>query len=129
MTLYDNQNYAQEEISSILARIRSCVEKNRYTISLNENRQKNIDFINEYNICSDKQKSILIKIKTDDFRQCVQNTNPGFEYEILYVFVSRVQLVNAEGIEETVDVYIKLYVVDLPTSSWTVVISFHKKDR
>ena len=48
-----NQNYTREEIDTVLAKIKSCVEKNRYTISLNENLQENIDFINEYNIRSD----------------------------------------------------------------------------
>lgn len=34
-----NQNYTREEIDAILAKIKACVEKNRYTISLNENHQ------------------------------------------------------------------------------------------
>lgn len=33
-----NQNYTREEIDTVLAKIKSCVEKNRYTISPNENR-------------------------------------------------------------------------------------------
>ena len=64
---YYNQNYTREEIDAILAKIKSCVEKGRYVISQNENRQENIDFINEYNIRSDKQRSILMQIKTEDF--------------------------------------------------------------
>ena len=68
-----NQNYTREEIDTVLAKIRFCVEKNRYTISLNENRQENIDFINEYNIRSDKQKSVLMQIETDDFCHSLQS--------------------------------------------------------
>ena len=74
MNPHYNQNYTREEIDAILAKIKSCVEKGRYVISQNENRQENIDFINEYNIRSDKQRSILMQIKTEDFCHSLQNT-------------------------------------------------------
>ena len=96
MNPHYNQNYTREEIDAVLAKIKSCVEKGRYTISLNENRQENIDFINEYNIRSDKQKSILMQIETEDFSHSLQNTKIGYEYEVLYVFVPQVQLFNAD---------------------------------
>lgn len=129
MNSHYNRNYTREEINSVLAKIKSCVEKNRYTISLNENRQENIDFINEYNLRSDKQKSILMQIKTEDFCHSLQNTKIGYEYEVLYVFVPQVQLFNSDGEEETVDVYTKFNVIDLPSGSRTVVISFHKRNK
>ena len=129
MNPHYNQNYTREEIDVLLAKIKSCVEKNRYTISLNENRQENIDFINEYNIRSDKQKSILMQIETDDFCHSLQNTKIGYEYEVLYVFVPQAHLFNAEGEEETVDVYIKFNLIELPSGSKAVVISFHKRNK
>ncbi len=129
MNQHYNQNYTRKEIDTILTKIRSCVEKNRYIISQNENRQENINFINEYNIRTDKQKSILMKIKTDDFCHSLQNTKIGYEYEILYVFVPQVDLMNADGEEETVDVYTKFNIIDLPSGSRTVVISFHKRNK
>ena len=129
MNPHYNQNYTRAEIDAVLATIKSCVEKNRYTISLNEKRQENIDFINEYNIRSDKQKSILMQIETNDFCHSLQNSKVGYEYEVLYVFVPQVQLFNAEGFEETIDVYTKFNIIDLPSGSRTVVISFHKRNR
>lgn len=54
MNPHYNQDYTREEIDIILDKIKSCVGNNKYTIALNENRQENIDFINEYNIRSDK---------------------------------------------------------------------------
>ena len=129
MNPHYNQNYTREEIDAILAKIKSCVEKNRYTISLNENRRENIDFINEYNIRSDKQKSILMQIKTEDFCHSLQNAKIGYEYEVLYVFVPQVQLFHGDGGEETVDVYTKFNVIDLPSRSQAVVISFHKRNK
>ena len=62
MNTHYNQNYTREEIAASLNKIKSCVSSNHYTIALNEHRWENIDFINEYNIRSDKQKAILLQI-------------------------------------------------------------------
>lgn len=129
MNPFYNQNYTKEEIDTILEKIKNCVRSNKYTIALNENRQENIDFINEYNIRSDKQRSILLQLKTEDFCYTLQNTKKGYEYEVLYVFVPQVQLFNADGEEETVDVYTKFNIIDLPNGNRTVVISFHKRNK
>ncbi len=129
MNSYYNQNYTHEEIEDILAKIKACVSAGKYTISFNEKRQENIDFINEYNIRSDKQKSILMQIEVEDFCHSLQNTNIGYEYEVLYVFVPQVQLFNADGEEETVDVYTKFNIIDLPSGSRAVVVSFHKLNK
>lgn len=129
MNPYYNQNYTREQIDAILDKIKDCVANNKYTIALNENRQENVDFINEYNIRSNKQKSILLQIRTEDFCHTLQNKKIGFEYEVLYVFVPQVQLFNADGEEETIDVYTKFNVIDMPNGSRTVVISFHKLNK
>lgn len=129
MNPYYNQNYTREQIDAILDKIKDCVVNNKYTIALNENRKENIDFINEYNIRSDKQKSILLRLRTEDFCHTLQNTKIGFEYEVLYVFVPQVQLFNADGEEETVDIYTKFNVIDMSNGSRTVVISFHKPNK
>ncbi|MCM1264100.1 MAG: hypothetical protein NC313_15420 [Butyrivibrio sp.] len=129
MNSHYNQNYTREDIDAILTKIKSCVEKNRYTISLNENRQENIDFINEYNVRSDKQKSILMQIETEDFCHSLQNTKIGYEYEVLYVFVPQVRLFNADGEKETVDIYTKFNIINLPSGNRAVVISFHKRNK
>lgn len=129
MNSYYNQNYTKEEIDVVLDKIKSCVGNNEFTIALNENRQENIDFINEYNIRSNKQKNILLQLKAEDFCHTLQNTKLGYEYEVVYVFVPQVQLFNADGIEEIVDVYTKFNVIDMPNGSRAVVISFHKRNK
>ena len=129
MNSYYNQNYSREEIEDILEKIKSCVSIGKYSISLNDKRQENIDFINEYNIRSDKQKSILMQIEVEDFCHSLKNTNIGYEYEVLYVFVPQVLLFNADGEEEKIDVYTKFNLIDLPSGSRTVVISFHKRNK
>ena len=129
MNPHYNKNHTYEEIDAVLVKIKSCIKKDRYTISQNENRLENIAFINEYNIHSKKQKTILLNIRTDDFCHSLQNTKPGYEHEILYVFSPQVQLSNADGEEEYVDVYTKFNVIDLPSGARTVVVSFHKRNR
>lgn len=129
MNSHYNQNYTKQEIDEILDKVKNCVYNNRYTISLNENRQENIDFINEYNIYSNKQKKILLQLKVEDFWHSLQNTKLGYEYEVLYVFVPQVNLFNAEGVEEKVDIYIKINIIDMSNGSRTIVISFHKRNK
>ena len=129
MNSHYNQNYTREAIDLVLEKIKNCVVNNKYTIALNENRQENIDFINEYNIRSSKQKNILLQLKTEDFCHTLQNTKIGYEYEVLYVFVPQVKLFNADGEEEMVDIYTKFNIIDLPSGSRTVVISFHKRNK
>lgn len=129
MNLHYNQNYTRAQIDVILNKINDCVNNNKYTISINKNRQENVDFINEYNITSNKQKAILLQIKTDDFCHSLQNTKIGFEYEVLYVFVPQVKLFNADGEEKTVDIYTKFNIIDLPSGTRIVVISFHKPNK
>lgn len=129
MNQHYNQNYTRGEIQKILDKIKKCVSSGNYIISQNDKRQENIDFINEYNIRSDKQKSILMQIKVEDFCHTLQNTNPGYEYEVLYVFVPQVELFNADDEPETVDVYTKFNVIDFPTGNRIIVISFHKRNK
>ena len=121
-----NQNYTREDIENILCIIKKYIECNKYTISLNQNRRENIAFVNDYNIRSDKQKRILLNIKVDDFCHSLQNTNAGYEHEVLYVFVPQVKLFNIDDVEEVVDIYTKLNIIDYGDTSRTIVISFHK---
>ncbi len=129
MNPHYNQNYTKKQIDEVLNKIKSCVENHRYTIALNENRKENIDFINEYNIRSDKQKHILMQLRTEDFCYTLQNTKSGYEDEILYVFVPQVILFNAVGEKEIIDVYIKFNIINMPNGNRTVVISFHKRNK
>lgn len=88
-----------------------------------------MDFITEYNIRSDKQKEILLKIEVEDFCHSLQNIKTGYEHEVLYVFVPKVQLLNADGEMEEVDVYTKFNILDRSSGDKTVVISFHKRNK
>lgn len=129
MNQHYNQDYTKEQIGIVLQTIKDCVRENRYIISKNENRQENIDFINAYNLTSKKQKEILTRIEPEDFCHTLQNTNLGFEHEVLYVFCPQVMLYNLDGEEELVDIYTKFNVIDIASAMRVVVISFHKRNK
>lgn len=133
MSPYYNQNYTRYEVEEILFQIKECVRNDRFTISRNENRQENVDFINEYNIRSDRQKKILIQLQADDFCHSLPNRKVGYRQEVLYVFVPQVRLCNVDGEIETIDIYTKFNVIlmsgSLPASHRMVVVSFHKRNK
>ncbi len=129
MNPYYNQNYTRKHIQSMLTIIHGCIKQNRYSISKNENRRENIDFINNYNLTSAKQKDILLIIKPEDFCHSLQNTKLGFEHEILYVFCPQVMLFNLNGEEEVVDIYIKFNMIEYDSGKRVIVISFHKRNK
>lgn len=108
---------------------KECIKNNNYTIAINENRSANIEFINEYNIRTDRQKLILLQLQTNDFCHTLQNTKVGYEYEVLYVFVPQVNLYDTNGIEAKVDIYIKINIIDTPSGKRVAVISFHKRNK
>ena len=122
----NGQNCSREEVEDILGRIKRCVAAGHFTVSLNRNRQENIDFISEYNIRDSRQKSIIMGLKVEDFCHSTPNRNSGYEDEILYIFAPHVILYNADGEEETVAVYMKFNLISRPRGEYTVVISFHK---
>jgi len=85
--------------------------------------------IREYNLASQKQRSILLQIKPEDFCCSLKNTKIGYEYGVLYVFCPQVKLFNIEDKEELVNIYTKFNIIHLNTGIKVVVISFHKLNR
>jgi hypothetical protein len=124
-----NQNYIREQIVAVLQTIQDCVRESRFVISKNENRQENIDFINEYNLTDKKQKDILLKIEPEDFCHTLQNTKLGFGHEVLYVFCPQVVLFNFEDDKKLVDIYTKFNIINFNGGKRVVVISFHKPSK
>jgi len=129
MNPHYNQKYCRKQVETILQTIQDCVRRNRYIISKNENRTENIEFINNYNLTSAKQKDILLRIEPDDFCHSLQNTKIGFEHETLYVFCPHVMLFNFDGAEELVDIYIKFNIIEYAAGKRVVAISFHKRNK
>lgn len=129
MSQHYNQNYTKEEISAVLQKIQECVSSGKYSVAQNENRAENVALIREYNLTSDKQRRILMQIDVEDFCHSLQNINPGFEHEVLYVFCPQVTLFNLDDEEKQLDLYTKFNIIDLPTGSRVLVISFHERNK
>lgn len=126
MNPHYNQNYSEAQVADILQKIQHCVKNNRYTIAQNEKRKENVEFIKRYNISDAMGQSILLQIDIKDFCHSLQNTNLGFEHEILYVFAPQINLLNHNDEEEMVDIYTKFNLIDMENKSRALVISFHK---
>nr|WP_207744280.1 MULTISPECIES: hypothetical protein [Clostridium] len=125
-----NQNYTREEVQVILNKIKDCINDNQYIISQNQNRAENVQFINEYRLDEKKRKEILLSIEVDDFCHSLNNTNPGYEHEVLYVFCPQRNLFDIFGEEEFVDIYTKFNIIEYKIDKKRVVtISFHKRNK
>lgn len=130
MSEHYNQNYTREEVQVILNKIKDCINDNQYIISQNQNRAENVQFINEYRLDDKKKKEILLSIEVDDFCHSLNNTNPGYEHEVLYVFCPQRNLFDIFGEEEFVDIYTKFNIIEYKVDKKRVVtISFHKRNK
>ena len=130
MSEHYNQNYTREEVQVILNKIKDCINDNQYIISQNQNREENVQFINEYRLDEKKRKEILLSIEVDDFCHSLNNTNPGYEHEVLYVFCPQRNLFDIFGEEEFVDIYTKFNIIEYKIDKKRVVtISFHKRNK
>lgn len=130
MSEHYNQNYTREEVQVILNKIKDCINDNQYIISQNQNRAENVQFINEYRLEEKKRKEILLSIEVDDFCHSLNNTNPGYEHEVLYVFCPQRNLFDIFGEEEFVDIYTKFNIIEYKIDKKRVVtISFHKRNK
>lgn len=121
-------DFTPDEIKEYLNKFRKCILDGRYSISQNENRQENIDFIEDYKIDTKKEQGILLGLQFDDFCYAVENDNPDFAHEILYIFCKQHQL-DFWGTLETVDIYIKVNMIETRRGNlFSVVVSFHKRN-
>lgn len=121
-----NRSHTRFEIEVILNKIKYCAANDQYIISLNEHRQENVAFINEYHLCAERQKSLLSLINVNDFCYSIQNTKNGFENEILYVFVPQIKLYNTKKEFETMNIYMKFNILHMHK---VIIVSFHKLNR
>ncbi len=129
MSEHYNTGYSKKEIATVLQNIKDCVSEGKFTIALNENREENRAFVREYNLNTDRRRRILLQIEIEDFCHSLQNTNIGFEHEVLYVFCPQVVLYDLYGEEKQVDVYTKFNILDLVLGNRVVVISFHERKK
>nr|WP_207715399.1 MULTISPECIES: hypothetical protein [Clostridium] len=109
--------------------IKECVRENKYTISLDENKMENLQFIEEYNINEKKRISILCDLDYKDFCYGVQNMKNGIEQNDLYVFCRQKELYNIEDKRELIYIYMKFNVIWDEFQEYRVLVSLHKRNK
>lgn len=121
-------NFTPDEIKDYLDKFRKCILEGKYSISQNENRQENIDFIEDYKINTKKEHEILLGLQFDEFCYAVENDNINFAHEVLYIFCKQHEL-DFWGTLEAVDIYIKVNMIETRRGDLlSIVVSFHKRN-
>ena len=118
-----------DDIKAYLSKFRKFILDGKYSIAQNENRQENIDFIEDYKIDTKKEKEILLGIQYDDFCYAVDNDDEEFSHEILYIFC-KCQELDYWGTLENVDIYIKINMTQIRNGDdFVFIVSFHKRNK
>ncbi|WP_459481953.1 hypothetical protein [Clostridium saccharoperbutylacetonicum] len=123
------KDYTEEQIKNLVEIIKECVRENKYTISLDENKMENLQFIEEYNINEKKRISILCDLDYKDFCYGVQNMKNGIEQNDLYVFCRQRELYNIEDKKELIYIYMKFNVICDELQEYRVLVSLHKRNK
>ena len=117
-----------EDIKTYLKVLKSLVLEDKYTISRNSNREENKQFIEDFKIDSRKEKEILMNLEFDDFCYAVNNKNPKFAHEVLYVFSKEYEL-DKWGELVSVDIYIKTNKTQTRSGEeFMIIVSFHERN-
>lgn len=121
-------DFSPDDIKRYLDMFWKCVLEGRYSIAQNENRQENMDFIEDYKINSKKEKEILLALQFDDFCYSVENEKLDYAHEILYVFCKQYEL-DYWGELEIVEIYIKVNMIEMRNGDpRAFIVSFHKRN-
>ena len=123
------KDYSEEQIKNLIEIIKECVRENRYTISLEDNKLENIQFMQEYNINEKKRINILFSLHYKDFCYGLQNLKDGVEQSNLYVFCVQRELYNIEDNKELVDIYLKFNIICNETEEYKILVSLHKRNK
>ncbi|MDA2157840.1 hypothetical protein [Bacillus cereus group sp. Bc253] len=122
-------NFTIGEVEQYIFEFKKLIKSNRFTISRNEKRKENIEFLEAYKINVSKVKEILLNIGVHDFCYAVDNKNSNFSYEKLYIFCPQYELDNW-GQKKSVDIYVKTNLIEnKDRNKFMIVVSFHKRNK
>lgn len=111
----------ETELEEVLKKFKDLVEKNRYTISSGENREKNDDFIIN-NFLTRKIKRMLLELTTKD---CIGVENHYKDNKkIVYKFIKEYNISIKEN--NNLKAYIKFMICLVRCQEHVIVISFHE---
>lgn len=123
------KDYSEEQIKNLIEIIKDCVRENKYTISLEDNKIENLQFIENYNINRNKQIELLFNIDYKDFCYGLQNMKDGVEQNNLYVFCIQKELYNFDNKKELIDVYFKFNITCNEYKEYYILVSLHKRNK
>jgi len=105
-----------------LEKMRECVEAGKFIIL---QRDSNVDFITAYSITELAQRDILLGLAIEDY--CESEPSEKVPGSYVHVFGFRPNLTDSHGTSCSVDMYVKFEIVERPSGSITVFISFHEQ--
>ena len=124
------QKYSEQEIEEVLGQIKELVSQNKFIISTGENRVKNDEFADEFNLDKEKRNQLMLKIEVRDFCDCVQSPNVYKNHDDYFIFGPYFLLTDVFGDERQVQVYAKFVLATSKTTGLkTIVVSFHEAER
>ena len=120
----------KNRVNMVLQQFKILIEKDNFTISLNAtNRQKNRDFLFEYDLVEpEKHKELLMSITLDECCGVENSRNPNYQDELVYVFCCPRNLIDHYGDDYEIEVYIKFHVMVTEQGEMAVVISIHERE-
>lgn len=114
----------KEDVEKYLHEVKKLVEKGKFNISP---REKNEQLMIDYILRKEDRKKIILSLTVEDFCGVVNNIKPGYEYELLYIFGKKVELMPRFGDDVAcVSLYIKFNKIG---NDYVVVVSFHLEER
>lgn len=78
--------YSKLEIEDLLEEIKSLIQSKSYMISTGENREKNEEFIFEFDLNDEKICELLMQIEYSDFCKCLHPYDISRNHEDYYLF-------------------------------------------
>lgn len=122
--------YSKLEIEDLLREIKILIQSKSYKISTGENREKNEEFIFEFNLDDEKICKLLMQIEFSDFCECLHPYDVLRNHEDYYLFAPEFTLKDLHGDVMQVIVYVKIIIKnDKKNNPFLVVVSFHKPDE
>lgn len=115
------------EVVKLLNSLKRVLNDKECRFIFRDMKDKNFTFCYLYGISIQYIKDTLSRLEVDDFRYAVENTNPNYKKELLYVFTKQVILTNAIGDEDVIQLYIKFSLDE--KKKLIITISFHEAEH
>ncbi len=93
-------------------------------IKIASNRDKNSEFMEEFDISMDYVRDIVCNLKLENYEETIISNDDRYKDREMYVFSKTLKIANQQGWDEYITVYIKI--IDLNDKMIFLVRSFHR---